>query len=480
MGSGCRAPWAPLLHTTDYFWPVGDAPLLSGDGTQAALYAPFHLLFGWPAATPVYVGFTLFLNGLCAGFAARSVTRVPAAAWIAVVIGAWSPFVTTELSAGRFSQAAIWPLALFLGLWWRYLAQPRPILAVLSAVTLAYTAFSYWYYGWFGVMAGAVAWLATARDHTVAEHRAHVRQHLLFSSVFLALLAPWAWLFVTHWASVPGAGETLTFPPDSAYIDRLPLLGALLSGNPSTTAALWSPIAAVLAGVGVVAGRTRRRIRAWLLVGLLFVLLAWGPLFSGAPYTILYGLTAALRRFWWPIRHVVVVQLTLATLASLGAEVVLQSISARRAPVAAATLCALFTGAWWAQGAPLPVEHTPLEFPPEGYDALAALPEGVVVAFPLAPKPPEPTMPCSTSWPMTIPWSRVVPWVAVHARPSGTAGWHPAISRAAGRHGTERMGGWSCRGGTRIHRRLAQRGGALAGPRPHAGTAQAQSARGTP
>ena len=377
---------APLLHTTDYFWPVGDAPLLSGDGTQAALYAPFHLLFGWPAATPVYVGFTLFLNGLCAWFAARSVTRAPTAAWIAVVIGAWSPFVTMELSAGRFSQAAIWPLALFLGLWWRYLAQPRPMLAVLSAVTLAYTAFSYWYYGWFGVMAGAVAWLATARDHTIAEHRAHVRQHLLFSSVFLALLAPWAWLFVTHWASVPGAGETLTFPPESAYIDRLPLPGALLPGNPSTTAALWSPIAAVLAGVGVVAGRTRRPIRAWLLVGLVFVLLAWGPLFSGAPYTILYGLTAALRRFWWPIRHVVVVQLAVATLASLGVEVVLQSISARRAPVAAAILCALFSGTWWAQGAPLPVEHTPLEFPPEGYDALAALPEGVVVAFPLAPE----------------------------------------------------------------------------------------------
>ncbi len=377
---------ASLLHTTDYFWPVGDAPLLSGDGTQAALYAPFHLLFGWPAATPLYVGFTLFLNGLSGWFAARTLTRRPAASWLAVVVCGWSPFVMTELSAGRFSQAATWPLVLFLALWWRHLAHPRPLLAILSALALAYTAFSYWYYGWFGVMAGALAWLATLRDHIRTDHLQHLRWHTLFGVVFLVVLSPWAWLFITHWASVPGAAETLVFPPESAMRDRLPIGGSLTPGNPAITAAMWSPVVVGLAGLGAWTGRTHRAIVAWVLVGAGFLTLAWGPVVSGAPYTVLYGLAAPLRRFWWPIRHVVVVQTALAVLASLGLDHLLQRMSERRAPMLAAGALCLFSASWWAQGAPSQVEFSPLEFPPEGYDRLAELPEGVVIAFPLAPE----------------------------------------------------------------------------------------------
>ena len=35
--------------------PVGDSPLLAGNGSEGFLYLPFHLLLGWPAAVPALV-----------------------------------------------------------------------------------------------------------------------------------------------------------------------------------------------------------------------------------------------------------------------------------------------------------------------------------------------------------------------------------------------------------------------------------------
>ena len=138
-------PWAvdtwraggDLFHTTAYYWPVGDRPLLSGDGTQALFYAPVHLLLGWPAATPVYVGLVLFLNGLAAWLLARTVLDRHPAALIAVPILGLSPFVAMELSAGRFSQAALWPLLLFFAAWWRHLVRPGLGTALVSGALLA-------------------------------------------------------------------------------------------------------------------------------------------------------------------------------------------------------------------------------------------------------------------------------------------------------------------------------------------------------
>jgi len=379
-------PWAvdtalsggELMHTTAYYWPVGDAPLLSGDGTQALLYSVFHVVVGWPSAVPLYVGLVLVLNGLSGWLAARWVSGSGMAALVAVPVCGASPFVLMELSAGRFSQAAVWPLWLFLGVWWRYLVRPGPGLAVLSAGVLFYTTFSYWYYGWFGVLAGALMWLAMRREHPAAERWTHWRWHGLFSAVFLVLLAPLAWRFFVHWSAVPGSGETTVFPPESASFDRLPLLPVLLPGDPNTTAALQSVVALVLAGVGVARGD--RPARSWALVGVVFLMLGWGPAFSGAPYTTLYGLAAPLRRFWWPVRHVVLVH---------GAVGVLAAVAVARLSKHPGWGVVGALGVWaslWVQGAPGEVERTPLVFPPDGYAQLANLPGGPVLAFPLAPE----------------------------------------------------------------------------------------------
>lgn len=385
-------PWAvdtfldggALSHTLAYYWPVGDRPLLSGDGTQAVPYALLHLLLGWPAATPAYVGGVLVLNSLAGWFAARTVSRDGWAALLAVVVCGWSPFVLMELSAGRFAQAAVWPLLLFVGVWWRYLEAPGPGRALVAAGTLFCTTFSYWYYGWFGVVLGALAWLVVRGDHTPAERRVHWRWHGLFAVTFLLVLAPYAAVFVGSWAAVPGAAETLVFPPDSAHHDRLSLLPALSPADPTTTAAVQSVLVWVLAGVGAAVGWRTRGVRAAVVVGGVFLALGWGPAFSGAPYTLLYGLAAPLRRFWWPVRHVVVVQAALAVLAAVALAAVAQRW--RRRPVVGG-LGALAVGAsLWAQGAPRQVEHTPLTFPTEAYARLATLPEGAVAVFPIAPE----------------------------------------------------------------------------------------------
>ena len=382
-------PWAvdtvraggDLLHTTAYYWPVGDRPLLSGDGSQALFYAPFHVLFGWPAATPVYAGMVLFFNGVAAWVLARTVLPRQSAALVAVPIVGLSSFVAMELSAGRFSQAAVWPLLFFFAAWWRHLLRPTVSTALSSGALLALTAFSYWYYGWFGVLGGTVLWAVHHGRQMVTDLRANILGHGLFAVSFLLLLGPWAALFISHWAGVPGAAET-AFPPASASIDRLPFEPVLGAADPARTSALQSAVAMLLAGAGVAVSWSSRRLRPFVALLVVFVGLGWGPAFSGAPYTLLYGLTAALRRFWWPIRHVVVVQASLAVLAAGGLAWAAQRWPrARLVPVGLTGVMAALV----VQGAPIRIEHSPLSFPPEGYAELASMAPGVVLQVPLAP-----------------------------------------------------------------------------------------------
>lgn len=380
-------PWAAeavasgesLLHTEAYYWPVGDAPLLSGDGTQAALYAPLHWLVGWPRATPLYVGLVLLLNGLGAAVFARAAGARGGSVLVATAAVGVSPYVLMELSAGRFSQAAVYPLGLFLGAWLWLLRAPSVARAVLAALALAWAAFSYWYYGWFGVLAGAVLW-AVADRRPWGGVLVWWRWHAVFAGVFLAVLSPWAALFFGSWESVPGVAETIDFPPDSALRDRIPWLLAYAPGDPATTAALT----AVPVGLLAVWGAWRRG--GWVVWGLcgvcaVFFGLGVGPVGEFAPYTVLYGLSGPLRRFWWPMRHGAVLYQGLAVLAALG----LSRAKFGHTLWAGLAGALVVVGSLWLQGAPLVVEHTALSVPPPGVAALAELPPGVVLGTPLAP-----------------------------------------------------------------------------------------------
>ena len=59
-----------------------------------------------------------------------------------------------------------------------------------------------------------------------------------------------------------------------------------------------------------------------------------GALIPHGPYEMLYGLARPLRRFWWPYRHVVGVNLGLIALAAIGADTIGAALARRNAKLA--------------------------------------------------------------------------------------------------------------------------------------------------
>lgn len=137
----------------------------------------------------------------------------------------------------------------------------------------------------------------------------------------------------------------------------------------------------------------RRRTIGLAFALLLFVVLSLGPAFPGAPYTVLYGLASPLRRFWWPLRHVVLAVPLLGVFAALALTAIRQRVAAR-APRVAPVLTALLAGGLavvmpallGAQGAPTRAPLTAVRLPPPVYPELAALPPGVLFEPPLTPE----------------------------------------------------------------------------------------------
>jgi hypothetical protein len=99
----------------------------------------------------------------------------------------------------------------------------------------------------------------------------------------------------------------------------------------------------------------------------------------------LYDLADPLRRFWWPIRHVVVAN---AIWGVLGAIAITWLCRNRRwlAPIAGIGAALLTIPLLAVQGAPHRVQVTGMALPPEGYAALAEYPDGVLIEVPMSPK----------------------------------------------------------------------------------------------
>lgn len=379
-----------ILHNPDYYWPVGDSPVLAGNGAEGILYLPFHLALGWPAAVPAYVAFALTLSGLGGWALARAAGAGPWAALLALGLTTAPPYVVQELGAGRFTQGSTGWLLLFLAAWLGFLRRPSHPFAVLAALLLAITSFFYWYYGLFGVLAGA----ALALPHL---RRLPWRPIGTFAIGFLLLIGPWLALFVQHWASIPGTAEVDAFPHPESALDAAQLewpwtvdagrhsgmampLPALIAGS----------IGAVVCTVRLAQPKRRRMALGLLLAATLLALLSLGPAFPGAPYTVVYGLAAPLRRFWWPIRHVVVVTALWGVFGAIALTVLRDALSSRGGPLVSAALALLVAATHPAllhdQGAPARIPLTPVALPPPVYPELSALPDGVLVEPPLAPE----------------------------------------------------------------------------------------------
>jgi hypothetical protein len=364
-----------ILHNQTYYWPVGDAPVLAGNGAEGVAYLPFHLLLGWPSAAVVYLTCLLVFNGMGAWILGRALGAGPLQALLPAAATTVNPYLLSEMSAGRFSQVSIGWMLLTLAAWLNLLEAPSRHRAILAGLLWAITGFFYWYHAWFVALALALVLAARA-----LARRPMALVHLLVGAATAAvLIAPWAWLFAASWSRIPGTSEA--FPPMQAQLDsiwpRVPFLGDAGEGLGTTSALVWL---AGLAGAihSVVRGSYLHR---WALaVWLFFTLLAMGPFAPWAPYTLLYDLAPPLRRFWWPMRHTVLAGVLWA---ALGAVWLSQVRLGRAVAVVVALTTPVLIGL---QGAQHQVRTTSLDLIPPGVQALLDLPDGVILQPPIAPE----------------------------------------------------------------------------------------------
>ncbi len=370
-----------LVHNDRYYWPLGDAPWLAGNGSDGVLYLPWHLLLGWPRAAAAHTWTILTLNGLGAYALARAAGASRAAALTAAPTWAMSVYAGFELGAGRFSQADLGWLALFFAAWLRLLAAPSIVRAIVAAAALAATSALYWYYGLFGVIGGAV--LLAFRG---AELRSASlwRSLVLFSAAFLVLVGPLLAVFLTHWGDIPGTAEATKFPHPEAVGDSVWPTVPFLAG-PGRHAGRALPFTTtVLAGLALW-GRRDRVTLGLAAMGLTFAALMAGPLLPHGPYEWVYGLAEPLRRFWWPYRHVVGLNLAWVTLAAIGVDH-LPRLGERARVAAGVAIAVSIPVQMQVLPAPYAALFTEVSTPVPFYEAVGALPGEVLFETPLTPE----------------------------------------------------------------------------------------------
>lgn len=416
-----------LLHNDRYYVPIGDAPWLAGNGSDAVPYALIAALLPWPGSVTLWAGLTLVLNGLSAFGLARFAGARGAGALVAAAAVAAAPYALFEMEGARFAQTSIFWMGFFLLAWVALLAQ-APVsgpwvpdrrsagLGVAAGLLYGATAFVYWYYGLWAAMLGGLLFLARPRWRALVP----------FVPVALLTTLPPLLVFLTHWSAIPGAGEA-AFPNPLALDSALPFTFPLWGGSSrfgQVTLPLALSVFAVVELVAVVRARWEggwpRGARGWAQAiarvwrGLpwwqqactagaaLFYLLALGPFLvtptghsTGVPgpFLLLYGLPGPLRRYWWPYRHVVGLAFALAPLAARGADRALGWFARQASedlrpyvPVIGALVLALTVPVEVAARGGRDAAASSWWSPPAAYQALAKLPGDVILELPIAPQ----------------------------------------------------------------------------------------------
>lgn len=387
-----------LVHNDRYYWPVGDAPFLAGNGAEGLLYAPFHAVWGWPAAVMPYLLLVLGLNGLAGWLVGRAAGASSWASLAPLSVFAVSPYVFQHLAAGRFSQASVCWLLLFVAAWLRVLERPTPLRGLLAGLALALSSVFYWYYAWFGVILAGI--LLLARGLSV------LRAPGVWVAVCTAglLVGPWLGFHLLHWSDIVGTAE-VAFPHPESRLDVATATPApwLERGREEGRAVPLATWAASLCGVAVCLRRVGSPPAGWgpprwaaaglLSAWVVFAALSLGPVGPWAPFTVFYGAAGVLRRFWWPLRHTVVLHLVTGVLAAWALTAVGEALrrrGARRPGLAVAGVSFLLVAAApaWLSHRNLP-DRIPLSRLGEVDPAYAQLAErgpGVLVEPPLSPR----------------------------------------------------------------------------------------------
>ncbi len=373
-----------ILHNDQYYWPVGDAPWLAGNGSEGFFYLPFHLIWGWPLGSNFYLIAVLTLNGLGAwalagALGARGASRLPAA-----VGGTLLLYAVHEAGAGRFSQVSVFWLAFFLAAWLKLIERPGTVRAVGAALLLAATSLFYWYYGLFGVLAGAIFLVAAPGEGLRGRLAPLWRSLAIFSATYLSLVGPLLYLFWSYWSQIPGTSEDVFPHPEAVGDSSWPSIPFLVAGGRHAGRALPLTVC-LLSLVALWKGEGRRRL-ASLGILLLFSALMAGPLIPYGPYELLYGVARPLQRFWWPYRHVVVINLLFLGLGSWGLHLLVQQWSTTRRWAVGLVLALSVPLQLELQHAPWHAQFSKVKLPHPFYSKLAELPGEIIVELPLAPE----------------------------------------------------------------------------------------------
>lgn len=358
-----------LLHNDRYYWPVGDAPWISGSGSDGFLLVPWDLAFGWPLGMNLHEALILTLNGLAGWAVARALGASRSASLAAVPTATLMLYGVEELSAGRLSQVSFCWLGFFFAAWVRLLEAPSAGRATLAAALFTLTSLFYWFYGFFAAMLGGILWLFK---------RTPTRPLVVFIGLVVAMLGPFlAWTLANR-SVIPGITEA--FPnPESHRASFWPTLPFLPPGAPPLGREL--PLSTALLAAAALVVRRDRWTLALVVAWLWFSALAVGPRWPGGPYELIYGLAEPLRRLWWPYRHVVVVNLITIALAARAADRWLVDRPAWGWLLALSVPVQLYL-----QGAPLNAVYTVIEAPSVVYTSLREHPATVLIEPPLAPE----------------------------------------------------------------------------------------------
>lgn len=350
-------------HGTWNFYPVGIASVAQYNLLDAALAAPFMLLFGPISGYNAFAVLALSTTGLAMHRLACGAGASGRAAVVAGVGLQLSTYISMELYEGRLSQVLLAPMLMaLLALHRLARGQSSARGAVGAGIWTALTFLGYWYYGLFLTLGAAALFLPELRRLD----RARLRQLALAATSTLGICAPFLLALLSAYDGLPGVQR----PFDKSLFDYGTYGRESFTLNMAINQSLWPAfplsgstgpnddhrVALILLvlSLGGLLLRTPGR-APWLGMALLGWGLALGPYLRDRtgtphpwklPYLYLYDYTPLVSRLWWPERFAILLWIGLGVLAALHLDRLWELLSRRAralGPVALA-LCLLALG----------------------------------------------------------------------------------------------------------------------------------------
>lgn len=368
-GEALLSGHSPFAGTANFF-PVGKDPISQYNLFDALLAWPLVQGLGPAGGYNAFIFLCVFTNGLAVWWLCR---HAGASAWssgVGAVGFQLAGFLLTEVAAGRITQVVLAPFVLgLIGLDRLARGEGSWRTAVWTGACVTATTLTYWYYGFFLVMAGAVLWLATARQWD----RDRFAKLGLAAGMTALVCLPLVASLASSYGDLPGVQRTTAgtppWGPEVSFHVGFASLQGLWPGF-----WLWAGpgdvqdrgISLFFVAVALFSFRGGRPWR-WLAVFALGYALVLGPYLNTPsrlptgipmPFLLLMEGVPFFERLWWPDRAMPILLCGLAVLAALGVDRGAKPERLRLASVGLVLVMALETSA--RHGIfPLPMEPGP-------------------------------------------------------------------------------------------------------------------------